>query len=867
MKKIKLFILINIFSLIIFTNLFTLSLSKKYKNLDGFLVPTITLSTNRIGNKEGIYFNPFLLFSGKLKSSTQVDYQKGFFLAGGVIFFLMYYKKKELDYYGSARFADKEDIEKMKVTENPNDGVVLGKTKDNKIITHNGPEHVMAMAPTRSGKGINTVLTTLWTWVSSVIVNDIKGECWDLTSGYRRTVLKQKCIFFNPMDETGEGISYNPLALVRVGSRSEQEDARIIATTILDVDGKGESDHWISSAINLLTAVILHVKYVNKDASFLDVMQFLEDPKEPLVDKIGNIIAKTLNDFGDIVDKVFMRDGELKKVKPFNHFESLRKQGINNLDFQELYMKDSTLHPSVGSTFSTIFATPDKERGSIFSTCINKLSIFKDPRIMRNIQRADILPRDLMKNRISLYLITPPKNIAMTKPLFRLIITQTIYELTDKMEFGNRRKIAKELKFNFSTIKTKIKDFLYVKEKVDPINQPNKRLLFLIDEFPALGNLSFLETALAFIAGYGLKVLMISQSLNQLNKIYGRDNSILDNCHAQLYFTPNDSTTPKMISDMLDKKTIKISNKSGKGMVMDNRSESYQGRALMTPGEIRTLPFEEIILIITGHKPIHGKKIMWWKERKYENNANYSIPYKSYLKILKLIEEEGTDEYILEYLIYLKKTYKSLKVVINAYGEKNFVKAILQSEELDKKLSAINIKSLEEIKRMKKDILIKAINRKNYKSNSDYINEINEYLEDFSNKDLIKFIKTEYFRNMKQSELEKMLENNLKNIELSLDEGKKLEIGIIEFLKEKGVIDSQIPIVPKRFVEMVLEKEIPLYKVTNLLEECLNIEETDNQSIVNEFSCDFHLLQEQLLTNERTSTSSDYSDELEYDEI
>lgn len=111
-------------------------------------------------------------------------------------------------------------------------------TPDNKIITHTGVDHILTMAPTRTGKGINTVLPTLWTWQSSVIVNDIKGECWDLTSGYRRSVLKQNCIFFNPMDNTGEGISYNPLELVKVGTMSESEDARTIAITLLDTDGK-----------------------------------------------------------------------------------------------------------------------------------------------------------------------------------------------------------------------------------------------------------------------------------------------------------------------------------------------------------------------------------------------------------------------------------------------------------------------------------------------------------------------------------------------------------------------------------------------------------------------------------------------------
>ena len=55
----------------------------------------------------------------------------------------------------------------------------------------------------------------------------------------------------------------------------------------------------------------------------------------------------------------------------------MKNQGVNNLSFMDLYLQDTNLHPLVGSTFATIFATPDKERGSIFSTCINKLAIFR----------------------------------------------------------------------------------------------------------------------------------------------------------------------------------------------------------------------------------------------------------------------------------------------------------------------------------------------------------------------------------------------------------------------------------------------------------------------------------------------------------
>jgi type IV secretion system protein VirD4 len=60
------------------------------------------------------------------------------------------------------------------------------------------------------------------------------------------------------------------------------------------------------------------------------------------------------------------------------------------------------------------------------------------------------------------------------------------------------------------------------------------KLLLMLDEFPALGRLDFFESALAFMAGYGIRSFLIAQSLNQIEKAYGPNNSILDNCHVRV---------------------------------------------------------------------------------------------------------------------------------------------------------------------------------------------------------------------------------------------------------------------------------------------------------------------------------------------
>ncbi|MFX8327758.1 type IV secretory system conjugative DNA transfer family protein, partial [Acinetobacter baumannii] len=88
------------------------------------------------------------------------------------------------------------------------------------------------------------------------------------------------------------------------------------------------------------------------------------------------------------------------------------------------------------------------------------------------------------KQPTSLYLVVPPSDISRTKPLIRLILNQIGRRLTEDLDAQKRRH----------------------------------RLLLMLDEFPALGRLDFFESALAFMAGYGLKSFLIAQSLNQIEK-------------------------------------------------------------------------------------------------------------------------------------------------------------------------------------------------------------------------------------------------------------------------------------------------------------------------------------------------------------
>nr|BAS69650.1 conjugative transmembrane protein [Achromobacter denitrificans] len=85
--------------------------------------------------------------------------------------------------YGSARWANAEDIRKAGLTQPA--GVFLGQ-HDRQYLRHEGPEHVLTFAPTRSGKGVGLVVPTLLSWPASAVIHDIKGENWQITAAGAR---------------------------------------------------------------------------------------------------------------------------------------------------------------------------------------------------------------------------------------------------------------------------------------------------------------------------------------------------------------------------------------------------------------------------------------------------------------------------------------------------------------------------------------------------------------------------------------------------------------------------------------------------------------------------------------------------------
>lgn len=519
---------------------------------------------------------------------------------GAVVFVLFFFtfelpkmtfgkKEKESDLYGSSRFAEKKDIIRAKLLPKnrkeklKDDAVIVGGwiekhwwgKKTFHLLRHSGPEHILMMAPTRSGKGVSVVIPTLLSWKESLVVTDLKGELWACTSGWRRNYAKNKVLKFEPASDNS--VHWNPLDSIRMGPK-EIGDAQNIAQLIIDPDGEGLKDHWMKTANSLITGIILYLLHEEKD--------------------FNNGVAT--------LPRILTTLSQAEQEK-FTHRVDETKCTLWDAMMSYEGMKGNVSAQAIFETASDISTTPPEERGSIISTAKTALTLYRDPIVAQNISSSDFKVKDLMNSEdpVSLYVITQPNDKDRLRPLVRVIINGITRLLADKMVYREGRAFG---------------DYKH-------------RMLLMLDEFPSLGRLPIIEESLAYVAGYGIKCCLICQDMTQLRKTYGQQESISANCHIHIVFAPNTTDTAEYISKRIGRTTIV--KQEGEG---SHQHTQYYSRDLLTPDEVTRLKqvnfksngkvdeYGEIIVMVAGCPPIKGNQPLYYVDQYFIPRARIPSP-------------------------------------------------------------------------------------------------------------------------------------------------------------------------------------------------------------------------------------------------
>jgi type IV secretion system protein VirD4 len=455
------------------------------------------------------------------------------------------------------------------------DKISMKTRKTDKLIAYRGDNSSMVVMPPRSGKGVSVVIPTLLSHLGSVIVMDLKEELWKTTAGYRSSfsnVLKLSLTSSN-------SLGINPLMLIR--ESTSWRDAHMCASILLapqeNETTSATANHFRESAIDALTGFILHVLCSNyADKSLGGVLDF-----------IGSS--------GYVGDK--LHEGENASEVIASAFDSLL------IEMQNSTHVSHEVHSHIIGVTSRLLTKEYEEKSGVISTCNRALLLFQDPVIRQNTSRHEIDFKMFIDNElpVSLYLTTPYSDLQRVSPILRLILSMSISYFSEG-----------------ST--------MYGEEKL------NHKLLYLLDEFAALGALPLIENALAALPGYNINFMIIVQSIKQILKNYGKDHSFFDLCKIVCFSQTGDYDTAKLFSDMIGHGTIvkeSVNNQltvTRVGITGASQGFSEQGESLIRPEEIMKYPASEMIVLAQGMAPYRAKKVLFYDDYRFKKDAGKPYP-------------------------------------------------------------------------------------------------------------------------------------------------------------------------------------------------------------------------------------------------
>jgi type IV secretion system protein VirD4 len=410
--------------------------------------------------------------------------------------------------------------------------------------------HVAAFSPTGGGKGVSLVMPFLETCPDSCVVVDFKGELAKLTADKRRAMGHDVRIVDAYMQVTKTPDTLNPLDGIDKDSPLAIDECRDMANALVIRTGEEKDPHWVDSAETWISAMLAVVAYFGEkgDRSLQTVRTLLSNPAKM------DAIIKLMCESPDVYSGMLARMG-----------------------YQLTRFKDNELASSL--------------------TTVSRFLKFLDTiAVAENTKESTFDPADLVKRKMTVYLVLPPEHARAQQALLRLWIG--------------------------TMLRAVVKGGL----------QEKKLVHFVLDEAATLGKMEAIDDAVDKYRGYGVRLQFYYQSIGQLKKCFpdGQEQTLLSNV-SQIYFGVNDKDTAQYVSDRLGEETIIV--KSGgtsrgttyQGSVNGPPTESrsvqrsdnwaQQARRLLKPEEVTDLSSRTAITFTPGVPPVRTTLIRYYEEK------------------------------------------------------------------------------------------------------------------------------------------------------------------------------------------------------------------------------------------------------------
>ena len=555
----------------------------------------------------------------------------------------------------SSRKATVDDIKKMKKDYKNSEGLfkgfmmVLGyfkyKGKETPLM-FDEPLSALCVAPPGTGKTTGVIVPTILDCDTvSMIINDPKPELKQITSGYRSTIGPVFIMNWAGQDEPERGIyypSWNPLSPEHVPYNPEQRDLYIDAICKVLVQDTVQDPHWANTGraglAGLIHFIVSKVERAKADDYFyarINNGTFNKDDANIL----GDYYLSMMNDPNAYAAYSLLKKGELNamnyvhvgtwtnipdawrgkeaslsrildwvtssQVAIAEQMAERRRQGDQMVmmadPMKDLLLKAveearrfSYAHRSI-SELTQLANTPEKERGSILSTMMEGLAIFRNAAVRNRTSHSDFHfadlrglkdPRDGKVKPVSVYLSVNLVDAQAVNP-----ITAIFIELMS------------------SYLLSHLPNVLIDGQRMGPYP-----VLFALDEMPKMQKLDAVIQGPDLGRGCKVSYLIIGQDIHQIREKYGEDaaSTIISTTAAKIVLRQNDPETAKRFSEMMGmKQTKKVEVKDGKEVETPNEEPIY------SEYEIMRLPADKQLIIYQGwyHRPIEATNIQYYLDK------------------------------------------------------------------------------------------------------------------------------------------------------------------------------------------------------------------------------------------------------------
>ncbi len=442
------------------------------------------------------------------------------------------------DTHGSARFATNKEIAPLIRSDT---GLLIGRDpKSKNLMRYDGPSHLLTMAPTRTGKGVGTIIPNLLTADRSVVCIDPKGENAKIAGRAREQFGPLHVL--DPFGVTGmRSAAFNPLDTLDPSSLDVAEDASTLADALVfDEPGMAGEAHWNEEARALIAGLLLKIVAV-------------ESP--------GRRHLGTLREYLTVAPETFV--ALLRRMQDSGEAGGLIARAANR---------------HLGKS--------DREAAGVLSAAQRHTHFLDSPRMTAVLNRSDFRFADLKHGNRTVFLILPPDRLSTYSRWLRLLVSQSLLDMAR-----------------------------------DPTKPPFP-VLYLLDEFAALGHLAPVERAMGLMAGYGVQLWPILQDVHQLRATYGqRAGTFLSNAGVLQVFGVNDHDSARLVSGLLGQETV-VFQTMARALDSDKSGISYRqhhtARPLLTPDEVRNLPAQGQLLFLAGQRPIVAGKLAYYTDPEFK---------------------------------------------------------------------------------------------------------------------------------------------------------------------------------------------------------------------------------------------------------